>query len=99
MVSIAALAILGAISGMGATTLATGDASSAVQAASQVAPHGLSMALSHVPSWTHAYQVLSQHLSEYAQNGGVGAGVFSGIGMALKKGLAHAGKALLHIPK
>ncbi len=84
---------------MGATSVATGDANTAVEAAKQLAPHGLQVALSHVPSWTNAHQVLSQHLSEYAQNGGVGAGVFGGVGAALKKGLAHVGKGLLHLHK
>ena len=96
MVSIAALAILGAISGIGATSVATGDANAAVEAAKQMAPHGLQVALSHVPSWTHAHQVLSEHLSEYAQNGGIGATTGGGIAAMLKRGLGHAGKALLH---
>lgn len=95
MVSIAALAILGAISGMGATSVANGDASSAIQTASQLAPHGLSVALQHVPSWTHAHEVLSQHLSQYAENGGAGSGIFGGFGAAFKKGLGHFGKALI----
>ena len=95
--SITALAILGAVSGIGATSVATGDANAAVEAAKQIAPHGLQVALSHVPSWTHAHQVLSEHLSEYAQNGGIGAGATGGAGAALKKGLAHMGKAILHV--
>ncbi|MDH2901489.1 MAG: hypothetical protein PXY39_11005 [archaeon] len=95
MVSIAALAILGAMSGIGATSVANGDASSAVQAASQLAPHGLSIALQHVPSWTHAHEVLSQHLSQYAENSGAGSGIFGGLGVAFKKGFAHIGKALI----
>jgi hypothetical protein len=95
MVSIAALAILGAISGMGATSIANGDASTAFQAASQLAPHGLSIALSHVPSWTHAHEVLSQHLSQYAQNSGASSGIFGGLGVAFKKGLGHIGKVLV----
>ncbi len=99
MVSIAALAILGAISGIGATSVATGDANAAVEAAKQMAPQGLHVALSHVPSWTHAHQVLSEHLSQYAQNGGIGAGASGGIGAAMKKGLAHIGKGLFHLHK
>src|SRR5439155_12900569 len=31
------------------------------------------VALAHVASWTHAHQVLTQHLSAYTQNGGAGA--------------------------
>ena len=99
MVSLALLAVLGAASGIGATSLANGDASAAVQTASQLAPHGLSVAISHVPSWTHAHKVLSQHLSQYAQNGGIGAGVFGGVGAALKKGLSHIGNAITHLHK
>jgi hypothetical protein len=95
MVSITALAILGAISGMGATSLANGDASSAIQAATQLAPHGLSVALQHVPTWTHAHEVLSQHLSQYAENGGAGSGISGGLGAALKKGFAHFGKTII----
>jgi hypothetical protein len=95
MVSIAALAILGAVSGVGATSIANGDASSAVQAATQLVPHGLSVAMAHVPSWTHAHEVLSQHLSQYAQNSGAGSGIFGGLGTAFKKGLGHFGKVLI----
>ena len=97
MVSIAALAILGAISGIGATSVANGDASSAIQAAGQLAPHGLSVAMSHVPTWTHAHQVLSQHLSQYAQNGTAGSGVLGGLGAAFKKGFAHIGKSMIRL--
>ena len=99
MVSLVALAVMGAISGVGATSLANGDASTAVQAATQAAPHGLAIALQHVPSWTHAHQVISEHLSQYAQNGSVGAGAFGGIGAAMKKSMAHMGKALFHLHK
>jgi hypothetical protein len=97
MVSIAALAILGAVAGIGGTSMATGDATIAIEAGKQMAPHGLQVALSHVPSWTHAHQVLSEHLSEYAQNGTIGAGLAAGVGAALKKGLAHMGKAILRL--
>ena len=94
MVSIIALGILGTISGIGATSVATGDASSALEAAKQVAPHGLQIALSHVPSWTHAHQVLSDHLSQYAQNGAIGGTSGTGVAAILKKGFGHVGKAL-----
>ncbi|HZW58223.1 MAG TPA: hypothetical protein VFF30_18185 [Nitrososphaerales archaeon] len=98
-VSISILAILGAVTGLGATSVATGDASTAIEAAKQIGPHGLQIALAHVPSWTHAHQVLTDHLSQYAQNGSIGAGVAGGIGAAFRKGLAHAGKALFHLHK
>lgn len=94
--SLTALAILGAITGLGATSVATGDASTAVEAAKQAAPQGLHVALSHLPSWTHAHQVLSAHLSQYAQNGGIGATAGAGIAATIKKGLGHAGKLILH---
>ena len=61
-------------------------------AAVHAAPHGLQVALAHVPSWTHAYQVLTQHLSAYTQNGGAGAagtagleGVRRGLHLGLKR--------------
>lgn len=96
MVSITALAILGAITGIGATSVATGDASTAVEAAKQAAPQGLHVALSHVPSWTHAHQVLTEHLSQYAQNGGIGASSGAGIATTIKRGLGHAGKLIMN---
>ncbi|MDG6998761.1 MAG: hypothetical protein JRN15_06575 [Nitrososphaerota archaeon] len=96
MVSILGLGILGSIAGIGATSVATGNASAAIDAAKQVAPHGLQIAYSHVPSWTHAYKVLQEHLSSYAQNGMVGGSGTAGVGTVLKKALGHAGKALLH---
>jgi hypothetical protein len=52
-------------------------------------PPGLHVALSHVPQSSHAYQVLSQHLSDYAQNGGVGAAGSAGAAAVAKKGIAH----------
>lgn len=86
MVSIAVLAALGGLSAAAATAATTGDASTVVSAI-HVAPPGLHVALSHVPSWTHAYQVLTQHLSAYAQNGGASAAGTAGVGAAIKKGL------------
>jgi hypothetical protein len=88
MVSIMALAALGGLAAAAATAVTTGDASAAVHAA----PHGLQVALAHVPSWTHAHQVLTQHLSAYTQNGGAGAagtagleGVRRGLHLALRR--------------
>ena len=52
----------------------------------------LQVALAHVPSWTHAHQVLTQHLSAYTQNAGAGAagtagleGVRRGLHLALRR--------------
>jgi len=75
MVSIMALAALGGLAAAAATAVTAGDASAAVHAA----PHGLQVALAHVPSWTQAHQVLTQHLSAYTQNGGAGAAGTAGL--------------------
>lgn len=93
MVSLIVLAALGAASAIGATAVANGDANTAMEAVKQVAPHGLHVALSHVPSWTHAHEVLTEHLSKYGESGGAGAGATTGVGAVVKKGLAHAGGA------
>ena len=50
-------------------------------------PPGLHVALSHVPSASHAYDVLTQHLSLYAQAGGVGSTATGGVAAALKHDL------------
>ena len=96
MISIIGLGILGTIAGIGATSAATGNASAAIEALKQVTPHGLNVALSHIPSWTHAYKVLQEHLSNYAQNGSAGGSTGAGVGAVLKKAMGHAGKALAH---
>jgi hypothetical protein len=88
MISIAALTAIGAALGAGATAAFTGDASTAIQMASSV-PHGLNVALSHVPAWTHAHEVLMQHLQLYTQNSSAGAASGAGIGLGLKKALLH----------
>jgi hypothetical protein len=88
MISIAAIAALGGATAMAATAVATGDASMLVHATGFVPP-GLHVALSHVPQSSHAYQVLSQHLSDYAKNGGVGAASSAGAAAVAKKGVAH----------
>lgn len=89
MVSLAILAAIGGLSAVGATAAATGDASAAANVAHAAAPPGLKIALAHVPSATHAHQVLTQHLSAYTQNGSIGAGGAAGVGAAVKKALAH----------
>ncbi|PSN87539.1 hypothetical protein B9Q03_10395 [Candidatus Marsarchaeota G2 archaeon OSP_D] len=50
--------------------------------ASRSTPPGLKTALEHVPIWTHAHQVLENHLSLYTGSG-VAGGV--GTGLAAKK--------------
>ena len=88
MVFIMALAALGGLAAAAVTAVSTGDASAAVNQQ----PHGLQVALAHVPSWTHAHQVLTQHLSAYTQNAGAGAagtagleGVRRGLHLALRR--------------
>lgn len=49
-----------------ATTAATQDASTVANAASAI-PQGLHVALSHVPSASHAMEVLKQHLAVFEQ--------------------------------
>jgi hypothetical protein len=51
-------------------------------AASKGVPSGLKTALQHVPTWTHAHQVLESHLALYG-GGGAAGGIASG--MAAKK--------------
>ncbi|MEM0117282.1 MAG: hypothetical protein QXV32_02440 [Conexivisphaerales archaeon] len=91
MISVAGLAAVGAILGAGATAAVTGDASTAAQIVSNAIPHGLNVALAHVPTWTHAHQVLTQHLQMYAQNSSAGAASGTGLGFGLKKALLHFG--------
>jgi|ECHhosMinimDraft_1075155.scaffolds.fasta_scaffold00848_4 hypothetical protein len=49
---------------------------------SRSTPPGLKTALEHVPIWTHAHQVLENHLSLYTSGGAAGA---VGSGLAVKK--------------
>jgi len=91
MVSIIALAALGGLTAAAATAVTTGDASAALNAIHAV-PHGLQVALAHVPSWTNAHRVLTEHLSAYAQNSGTGAAgtatleaVRKGLGLGLRR--------------
>ena len=89
MVSLAILAAMGGLSAVGATAVATGDASAATGMVHAALPPGLKIALSHVPSWTHAYEILTRHLSSYGASGSAGAGGPAGIGAAVKNALAH----------
>jgi len=89
MISIAAFTAIGAALGAGATAALTGDANTAMQMVSSSVPHGLNVALSHVPSWTHAHEVLMQHLQLYTQNSSAGAASGAGLGLGLKKALMH----------
>ncbi len=86
MVSTIVLAALGGLAATATTAAATGDASALANAA-HVVPPGLHVALSHVPSASHAYQVLQQHLSLYAGSSGGGAAVTGGVAAAAKHGL------------
>jgi hypothetical protein len=86
MVSTIVLAALGGIAATATTAAATGGASAASNAAHAV-PAGLQVALSHVPSTSHAYEVLKAHLSLYASAGGAGAAATGGVATAVKHGL------------
>jgi hypothetical protein len=94
MVSTIVVAILGGMGAVTATALGNGDASSVAQVAAQIVPPGLHVALSHVPSWTHAHQVLAQHLQQYTESGSVGSAGSGGMVLAIKKFIA----AHLHRP-
>ncbi len=92
MVSIIALAAFGGLAAAAATAVSTGDASAAVNAVHAAVPHGLQVALAHVPSATHAHQVLTQHLAAYTQNGAGGAAGtagLEGVRRGLHLGLKH----------
>ena len=86
MVSAIVLAALGGLAATATTAVATGDAS-AVANAAHAAPPGLQVALSHVPGTSHAFEVLKEHLSLYAQAGGTGTASVGGAAAALKHGL------------
>ena len=85
MVSTIFLAALGGVAATATTAVATGDASALAHAA-QAVPPGLHVALSHVPSTSHAYEVLKQHLSLYAGTGTAGTAA-TGAAAAAKHGL------------
>ncbi len=77
---------MGGIAATTATAVATGDASSAASVVHAMPP-GLHVALSHVPSTSHAYEVLKQHLSIYTSAGAGGTAVTGGVAAAVKHGL------------
>jgi hypothetical protein len=85
MGSIIVLAALGGLAATTTTAVATGDASTLANAVYAVPP-GLHVALSHVPSTSHAYDVLKEHLSLYAQAGGSGTAA-GGAGASIMHGL------------
>jgi len=86
MVSTIVLAALGGVAATATTAVATGDASTLAHAAHAVPP-GLKVALSHVPSTFHAYDVLKQHPSLYAGTGTAGTAAIGGVAAAVKHGL------------
>lgn len=86
MVSTIVAAMLGGVAATATTAVATGNASAAVSAVHAVPP-GLQVALSHVPSASHAYEVLKQHLSLYAGTGTAGTAAAGGAAAAVKHGL------------
>ena len=80
------LAVLRGVAATATTAIATGDASTLAHAA-QTVPPGLQVALSHVPSASHAYEVLQQHLSLYAGAGTAGTAATGGAAAAVRHGL------------
>ena len=80
------LAALGGVAATATAAVAAGDASTLAHA-SQTVPPGLHVALSHVPSASHAYEVLRQHLSLYAGSGTAGITATGGAAAAAKHGL------------
>ncbi len=86
MVSTIVLAALGGVAATATTAVATGDASAVANAVHTVPP-GLHVALSHVPSTSHAYEVIKQHLSLYAGAGSAGTAATGGAAAAIKHGL------------
>ncbi len=89
MVSTIVLAALGGLAATTTTAVATGDASTVANAVHAIPP-GLHVALSHVPSASYAYDLLKEHLSLYAQAGGLGTaagGAVAAIGHGLHLGL------------
>jgi hypothetical protein len=86
MVSTILLAAIGGLAATTTTAVATGDASSVANAA-QAVPPGLHVALSHVPSTSHAFDVLKAHLSLYAQSGSAGTAATGGVAAVVKHGL------------
>jgi len=87
MVTTIVLAALGGAVATATTAVATGDASTAANVAVHVVPPGLNVALAHVPSTSHAYEVLKQHLSLYAGTGAAGTAATGGVAAAVRHGL------------
>lgn len=85
MVSTLFMAMLGGVAATATTAVATGGAPTAVGLA-HAAPQGLQIALSHVPSASHAYSVLKEHAALYAGSGAAGTAAAGGA-TALKHGL------------
>lgn len=86
MVSTIVLAALGGLAATAGTAVATGNAL-AVTNVAHVVPPGLHVALSHVPSTSHAFDVLTQHLSIYAKAGGTGTAATGGAAAVIRHGL------------
>lgn len=86
MIPTIVLAALGGLAATVTTAVATGDASAAANAAHAVPP-GLNVALSHVPSTSHAFEVLKQHLSLYAGTAGSGTAATGAAAAAVRHGL------------
>ncbi len=86
MMSTIALAAMGGLVATTATAVATGNASAAASAV-HAAPPGLQVALSHVPSASHAFEVLKQHLALYAGAGGAGTVATGTAAAAINHGL------------
>jgi len=86
MVSTIVLAAIGGFAATATTAVATGDVSAVVNGAHTVPP-GLHVALSHVPSTSHAFDVLKEHLALYSQAGGTGTAATGGMAAAISHGL------------
>lgn len=80
--------VIAALGGLAATaaSLSVGNAAAASSAVHAVPP-GLQVAMSHVPSASHAYEVLKQHLALYSGTGAVGATASGGVAAVAKHGL------------
>lgn len=80
------MALFGGVAATATTALATGDAGAAMSAA-HAAPHGIQIALSHVPSASNAYGVLKEHLSLIARTGIARVSGAGGIATTMKHSL------------
>ncbi len=77
-----------AIAALGAAAAAAAAAAGDASGVANVLPPGLKIALAHVPSWSHAYQVLTQHL-QGSQQGSSGSTARAAGLIAAKKALTH----------